>query len=281
VRASVRFVRSPRSGPIVDIVADLLGDDVLAANLTALGAVWIEGSRATATSIAVQDAVLRLHTDPRRYSPPTDWRSRIVDESEEYVVIDKPAGLPVHPTLDNAIENALASASLALGERLLLTHRLDVGTDGLLVLARTPAAQRRINAHFAAGRVHKTYAARTESPVELGLHRAFMAPGSRAPRRVAAVARPDDQLCELRVVTRHDLPDGFELVVEPITGRTHQIRAQLSALGAPIVGDRLYGGRHDGDGEVFDLTCTNLRAGGHAWQLPRPPRWRAFSEVAR
>ncbi|KAJ1488474.1 hypothetical protein T484DRAFT_2091593 [Baffinella frigidus] len=140
----VRHVRAAVAGPLLPTICSLLGlDRVSAASLLDMGAVYVEKVRVTSgdhDQIVPKDAYLRVHTNPRRFpvARSTDWPSRIVSTTPHFAVINKPGGVPVHATLDNAVEVSDACASEALAARLWALHRLDVPTHGLVVMGRTP-----------------------------------------------------------------------------------------------------------------------------------------------
>lgn len=182
----------------------------------------------------------------------------ILHEDATLLVLDKPAGMPVHPlaaeetdTLANALV-AYDPALAAIGDDPLfpaLVHRLDTGTSGVMLAARTAEAYAFLREEFHVHRVEKEYRALVhgEPPASgrlehyLAHHPArpgFMRVFAERPARYAG-PRLLQAVTEFTVITRY--PGHALLSVRIPTGVTHQIRAQLAAFGHPIVGDALYG----------------------------------------
>lgn len=216
-----------------------------AKELVELGAVYANRMRVTEDPGIAKDVYLRIHCAPRRFTITNADRRRLVFfENDLFLIANKPKDLPTHATLDNAKENLLAL--LSTRSQVLLTHRLDQFTSGLIVFAKTPHFQRQFSHWLSRGLVRKEYAAWTEHAVPLGRMVDFMNPTPEAPRRIAPQPLPGWKLCELEVLSCDDKGGkGFLSRILLKTGRTHQIRVQLGARGRPLLGDTLYGSRLD------------------------------------
>ena len=188
----------------------------------------------------------------------------IVYEDSDIVVVDKPAGMVVHPaaghadgTLVNALLHHVGDLSGIGGEkRPGIVHRLDRGTSGLMVVAKNDAAHEALARQFRDREVVKEYIALVWGVVQAG--RRIDAPIGRDPvdrKKMSARARRSREAVT-RIVRADHLNPALTLVQVAIhTGRTHQIRVHLSAIGHPIVGDPLYGGvRRRVPGDVRAVT---------------------------
>ena len=175
----------------------------------------------------------------------------IAYEDEDLLVVNKPAGLVVHPspghdsgTLVNALLGRAGGADyggIAGVRRPGIVHRLDRDTSGLLMVAKTDPAQASLMAQLKARRVKKTYLALVQGSVAAAVGR-IEAPIGRDPKlrtRMAVVNDGRPSTTGYRV--RERFPGWTLLELDLITGRTHQIRVHLDAIGHPIAGDPVYG----------------------------------------
>ena len=193
---------------------------------------------------------------------------RIVYEDPDVVVLDKPAGMVVHPgaghaggTLVNALLHHIKDLSGIGGElRPGIVHRLDRGTSGLMVVAKHDRAHQELTRQFADREVEKEYVALVWGVVQAG--RRIEAPIGRDPanRQKMSTRARRARTAVTRVTFAQHLKGVSLIRVAIATGRTHQIRVHLSAIGHPVVGDSTYGGVHR-------RTLTNLRA---VQRLERP-----------
>ena len=164
------------------------------------------------------------------------------------LIVDKPAGIPVHagPGGGPNLEAGFGELRFGLRGNPALAHRLDRDTSGCLVLGRHPKGLRKLGALFSAGRVAKTYWAVTEGipAAEEGRIDAALRKENRT-RGWRMIVDPAGQsaVTEYRVLGAARGRAWLEL--RPLTGRTHQIRVHCAHIGCPVVGDRHYGGPGD------------------------------------
>jgi len=196
---------------------------------------------------------VELTSAPTAAFAPEDIPIEIVYEDEELVVVNKAAGMVVHPaagiesgTLANALAFHFQKLSKTGGTaRPGIVHRLDKGTSGLMVVAKTESAHEELAGQFRAREVFKSYIALVHGQVEREIGEIDQ-PIARDPRnrtRMAVVRSGRVALSLYKVRRRFD---RFTLLdVELKTGRTHQIRVHLGWLKHPVVGDEVYGGGRD------------------------------------
>ena len=221
------------------------------ARLIAAGAVLVNHTPARASHSLVRGDTVQVtlsREDGPRLLTPHPLPLTVCYEDDAILVLDKPAGLVVHPApghWDDTLLSALVARGTPLsslaGGRPGIVHRLDKDTSGLLIVAKTDQAHRVLGRALAARRVERVYAAliwgHVDEPLEIDApiarHRvdrkrmAVTADGRAARTRVEQVAR--FAVCDLVRVKLH-------------TGRTHQVRVHLAHVGRPVLGDRVYGG---------------------------------------
>jgi len=223
--------------------------------LIAAGHLTSGGSPLKANAIVGPGTALQLEVPPAEPAEgiaEPDIELRVVYEDPDLLIVDKPAGLVVHPspghrsgTLVNALlgrGGADAWGGIAGVARPGIVHRLDRDTSGLLMVARNDAAQASLMSQLKARRVKKTYLALVSGSVAAAVGR-IEAPIGRDPRhrtRMAVVADGRPAVTGYRV--RERWPGWTLLELDLVTGRTHQIRVHLEAIGHPVAGDPIYGG---------------------------------------
>lgn len=194
----------------------------------------------------------------------------IVYEDDDLLVVNKPAGMVVHPgpgnvhisgTLVNAVLAHVPDLEVGGQRRPGIVHRLDKDTSGLIIVAKHDRALRHLQAQFKARRVEKIYLALVEGGVQATRGR-IEAPIGRDPRhrqRMAVVTDGSGRDAVTEFVVRERF-EGYTLVEAlPKTGRTHQIRVHMAYIGHPLVGDAVYGRRRQ------RLSCDRQML--HAWRL--------------
>jgi len=220
----------------------------------------------------------REHRAPVDQAPPALGAERVRYEDDWLIVVDKPAGLPTHATIDPARPHLHGAVQLLLAGRvgpagdpdgpgpavpyLAVHHRLDVETTGLVLFAKDRSVNAALAEAFATRQVVKEYLAVCRGALPqpawtVRNHLGRISPANRAARYGAVRHGGDPAETAFRFIRR--LADGALLVeARPRTGRTHQIRVHLAGCGLPIVGDRLYSG------------AVGPRVLLHAWRLRLP-----------
>ena len=243
-----------RAGERVDVaIATLLGlSRTQAAEIADAGGVVIDGRVAGRSDRVVADAWLEVTWQPRRavrIEPIPVDDLRIVHDDDDLVVVDKPVGVAAHPSAGwegSTVIGALAAAGFRVAtsgppERAGVVHRLDAGTSGLMVVAKSEHAYRELKRQFHDREVEKIYHAVVQGHPDplsgtidapIGRH-----PGSAWKFAVVAGGKPS--------ITHYDTLEAFPgaslLEIHLETGRTHQIRVHMAAQRHPCVGDAMYG----------------------------------------
>lgn len=213
--------------------------------LLKIGAIYVNNERQTKDAWIHENSLLRIHTTPKRYKTDYNWNSLVVFENDFCLVLNKPSGIPSHPTADNALENALTQMSLTRKLPLFVTHRLDTLTSGLIVYGKKQSFVKSFNLQLQERTIKKNYVALIETTKKLPSKLThYMDPSPGTPKKLSDTPIEDWAVCELEILEQKEVsPTTSWVKINLLTGRTHQIRAQLSHLHAPILGDSLYGSK--------------------------------------
>jgi len=222
-----------------------------AARLVGVGAVTVNGAKGRAgRGLSKGDlvAVTYPEDEPPRPIKPFETDLSIVYEDDWMLVLDKPAGLVVHPApghWDDTLVNALAARGTALSAtattRPGIVHRLDRDTSGLIVVAKTEVAHQRLARAIQERQIERIYATLVWGHVDGD--RIVDAPIARHPtdrKRMAVLATGRPAISKVKQIARFDVCDVVRVTLE--TGRTHQIRVHMAHIGHPVIGDPVYGG---------------------------------------
>ena len=253
---NVFLVPDALAGQRIDVVASRVTGHSRSrvAELIAAGGMLLDGETVKrASRIVTAGAMLELVTAPR----PTQVASRprlvggleIIHEDRDIVVVDKPAGVAAHPSLGwegPSVTEHLAAAGIAIAtsgapERQGVVSRLDVGTSGLMVLARSERAYSVLKQAFRDKAVDKTYQALVQGHPD-PFSGTIDAPIGRHPGhewKMAIVGGGRESVTHYETLEAHRAATLVEVSLE--TGRTHQIRVHFAAIGHPCCGDPLYG----------------------------------------
>lgn len=222
-------------------------------SLIAEGAVRVDGHRATKGARVAAGAVVTLPDLPAALAPEPDLAVPVVYQDAYLVVLDKPGGMPAH-ALDPRQRGTAAASLVArypetaqVGDPLApgLVHRLDTGTSGLLLAARTPEVHATLRAALRARAVEKRYLALVARHPRSATWRADVALAhDPRDRRRMVPARAGLRAWQAATALRVVRAAGPHALVEATirTGVTHQVRAHLALAGHPVLGDELYGG---------------------------------------
>ena len=171
---------------------------------------------------------------------PTDAQPRLIHDDDQILVVDKPTGLLSVPGRGEDRADCLIARLRRAFPTVLLVHRLDLDTSGVMVFALTPHAQRHLGQQFERRQVKKSYLARLSGrlqPREGTVDQPLMVDWPNRPRQMI---HPEGRPAQTgwRVIRSDD--DETRVRLNPLTGRSHQLRVHMLALGHPILGDPLY-----------------------------------------
>lgn len=253
----VRTIRVPDGGRgrVDRFVADATGlSRSYVQKLISDGRLTSNGGAVKANTIVDSGTELRLdvpEVEALDIVAAPDIHVEVIYEDDDLLIVDKPAGLVVHPApghADDTLVNALLGRAdgaeyggIAGVARPGIVHRLDRDTSGLLMVAKHDGAQASLMAQLKARRVKKTYLALVQGSVSAAVGR-IEAPIGRDPKRrtrMAVVPAGRPSTTGYRV--RERFAQWTQLELDLVTGRTHQIRVHLEAIGHPVAGDPVYG----------------------------------------
>jgi 23S rRNA pseudouridine1911/1915/1917 synthase len=250
-------------------LAGPLGSRARAQTLIDLGRVWVDGEVRPKRHLVRAGERVQVEREPQPEATPSDVPFEIAYEDEHLLVVDKPAGVVVHPARGHrtgTLAQALAGRAAGGEEpwRAGIVHRLDRDTSGLLVVAKSEAVHRALKALLADRRLRREYLALVDGhpsarsgtiDAPIGRHR--------RDRVLMSIDTDDPREARTHFEIERLLPSASLLRVVLETGRTHQIRVHMAAIGHPVCGDKQYGA-----GDRFGLQRQFLHAARLRFEHP-------------
>lgn len=250
--------------------------------LLKLGAIYVDQKRMLAPFEVDSENVVRIHLMPRRFDAAIfEYDRDVIFQNQNFLIVNKPALLPVHPTLDNVVENILFCLQQKTQGPVFSVHRLDLETTGLIAFAKTESATAHFQNVFSEHDINKIYkAVVTGDGPRPGFYRHWMLKDPRSPKKISDQDGSDHMAIELKVLGGSPFLANTSVVeIELLTGKTHQIRSQLAHLGSPLVADSLYGGKPFADKtqyphfllHAYQLEFRDQQGQAHRFQVQ--PKW--------
>jgi tRNA pseudouridine32 synthase/23S rRNA pseudouridine746 synthase len=177
------------------------------------------------------------------YTPPPNTGLQILHRDDSLIIVDKPAGLLSVPGRGADKQDCMISRVQAEFPDALIVHRLDMGTSGILVLARGKAMERALSILFQSRQVHKRYVAVVAGRVEPAcaeINLPLITDWPNRPKQKVDFELGKPSCTRYQVLAYDVANDTTRVELEPATGRSHQLRVHLQALDHPILGDELY-----------------------------------------
>ena len=177
------------------------------------------------------------------YHPPANTGLTILHLDDSIIVVDKPAGLLSVPGRGADKQDCMISRVQAEFPDALIVHRLDMGTSGILVMARGKAMERALSILFQTRQVHKRYVAVVTGQIQEPsgeINLPLITDWPNRPRQMVSFELGKPSCTRYQVLEKDAHADTTRVELEPVTGRTHQLRVHLQALGHAILGDELY-----------------------------------------
>lgn len=232
-----------------------------AEELLHFGAIYVNKKRVRNNILLAEGDYLRIHHQPKRYPINWNYEDLIAFQNDDFLCAIKPYGIPCTASLDNYTENLSYQLEQRLNTKLFAIHRLDLNTTGLIIMAKNNKTAGLLGKLMEKRKIHKTYRALSRKKTEPGLFTHYMKKTDSMPKELSITKNDAFSLeCKLEITDRKNvleeksfLSDSqlypatelssehlYEYKINLLTGRTHQIRAQLNALGACIFGDTTY-----------------------------------------
>lgn len=250
------------------------------------GLVSVDGVPARKSGQMLEGAEhVQVHIPPPQPSEliPEDIPLDVIFENDDVLVINKPAGMVVHPAAGHfsgtLVHAALAHAPEMEGiggeQRPGVVHRLDKNTSGLILLAKNDLSHRWLQDQFRLRKVEKTYLALVDGqpPTPRGRVEAAIGRDTHQRKQMAITSSSKGRAAISTYLTLENFQNHTLLEFHPLTGRTHQIRLHAAFLGCPVVGDTLYGRRHPS----LPIKRHFLHAASLTIRLPREQEPRSFN----